>query len=388
MNLLSHQPIRILHWGMTSGLGGLETFLMNVYRAIDRNSVQFDFLIPHNERKLAFEDEIRELGGNVYRVMYSRRESLFKASTCMPDFFKEHREFSGVHVNANFPYALPLKYAQRAGIGMRILHSHNCIPDSYWAHDNPVKRMLLGFSMRSARHDIETYPTHYLACSSLAAGYMFPDKPYTLVRNGIDTAKFAFDLPTRRRLRAELGIPNPTTTVIGCCGALRSQKNPLFLVEVFAAYHRMNPDSMLLIVGDGEERKAVESLAVELGVTESLYITGVRTDAADLYQAMDAFVLPSLFEGLGIVYIEAQCSGLPVLASSDVVPAEVKVTDLLHFVSLEESAEQWAKELERIVQHAGTREEYASRVRAAGYDMQDVVGQLQEYYLAHARSDW
>ena len=384
MSVSSHRPIRILHWGMTSGLGGLETFLMNVYRTIDRDAVQFDFLVPHDERKLAFEDEIVDLGGNVYRVMYSRRESPVRALTCLPDFFKEHHDFAGMHVNANFPYALPLKYAQRAGIGMRILHSHSCIPDSFWAHDTPIKRVLRGFSMRSARHDIDTYPTHYLACSSLAAGYMFPGKPYTLMRNGIDTAVFAFDSQARLRLRAELGIPHPSTTVIGCCGALRSQKNPLFLVEVFAAYHRMNPDSMLLFVGDGEERKAIESRAAELGVTSSLHITGRRNDVADLYQAMDAFVLPSLFEGLGIVYIEAQCAGLPSLASSDVVPAEVKVTDLLRFVPLEQSAQRWAEELDRAVRQAGTREGYASQVRAAGYDMQDVVGQLQEYYVTHA----
>ncbi|KAA8824947.1 glycosyltransferase family 1 protein [Bifidobacterium reuteri] len=387
----THPPIRILHWGMTYGLGGLETFLMNVYRHIDRSQVQFDFLQDHNEPKLAFEDEITELGGNVYRVMYSQRESLFKAHTCIPQFLNEHEhEFAGIHVNANFPYAFPLRYARKAGISMRIIHSHNCIPDSYWKNDNTIRKIMRDMTIQSAKRDIATLPTQYFACSSLAARYMFPPKqPYTLVRNGIDTNRFQFNEETRARLRKQLNIAS-STTVIGFCGTLREQKNPLFLLDVFAAYHVINPDSMLLIVGDGELRSSVKQHASELHIGDSVTITGMRKDTADLYQAMDAFVLPSLFEGLGIVYIEAQCAGLPTLASSHVVPEEISVTDRLHFIGLEESAQEWAATLSTAIQSAKSssisRATYATQVRSAGYDMEDVALMLQDYYLEHSQS--
>ncbi|MBT1177303.1 glycosyltransferase [Bifidobacterium callimiconis] len=368
---------------MPTGLGGLETFLMNVYRNIDRDLVQFDFLEPHNEIPLHFEDEITSLGGNIYRIMYSQRESLIKSRSCLRVFFQEHPEIAGVHVNTNFPYAFPLKYAKKAGIKLRILHAHNCIPDSYYAGESIPQ-----YLMRQARTCIENrqvnaYPTNYFACSSLAANYMFPDQQYTLIRNGIDTEAFAFNQQTRDRLRAEFGIAK-TTTVIGFCGNFRSQKNPVFTLDVFHAYHKRNPDSILLMVGDGELRNEVERHIGELGMNDCVRLTGIRTDMTDLYQAMDAFLLPSLFEGLGIVYIEAQCAGLPTIAASDMVPQEIEVTDNLHFISLKQPAAQWAQAMDEAIDSAHSRIGYAKQVRNAGYDIRDVASYLQEFYLKNA----
>ena len=119
------EPIRILQWGMLGGFGGVEAFIMNVYRNVDRSKVQFDFLESHNEGRLAYEDEILAMGGHIYRVMYSQRESLIKSYSELLRFLREHSEFAGIHVNANYPYAYPLKVAKEAGIPLRILHSHN-----------------------------------------------------------------------------------------------------------------------------------------------------------------------------------------------------------------------------------------------------------------------
>ncbi|MBM6699645.1 glycosyltransferase [Bifidobacterium pullorum subsp. saeculare] len=378
-----HKPIRILQWGMTTGLGGLETFLMGVYRHIDRSQVQFDFLQAHDEGKLAFEDEIRDLGGHVYRVMVPQRESFVRSRRCLAEFFAEHREFAGVHVNANFRYAFPLRYAKRAGIGLRILHSHN-IAESH-AYTDPVHELAWRLRTCSVNHDINTLPTHYFACSAQAAEFMFPGRPFTWIRNGIDTAVFAFDADVRNRLRHELGIAR-TTTVLGFCGNLREQKAPLFLIDIFDRYHRMQPDSKLLIVGDGVLRDAVERRITDLGLTGSVLMLGQRTDVADLYQAMDAFVLPSRFEGLGIVYIEAQCAGLPSFAPEGNVPPEVRASDLMTFVPRGSDAESWAWAIDRKFVEVRPRANRVAQVRAAGYEMADVAAGLQEFYLTHAEA--
>ena len=379
---MAQQPIRILQWGMTTGLGGIETFMMNVYRHMDTSKVKFDFLQDHNDGPLHFEDEIKDMGGRIYRVLVPQRDSLIKSRTCMPQFFKQHPEIVGVHMHANFPYALPLKYAQRAGIGLRILHSHNI--EEYQHHENPLRAFLWGMRGRAIAKDIDRYPTYYFACSDLAANFMFPGKPYTWIRNGIDTERFAYTASVRGRLRGELGFSN-STTVIGCCGGLRPQKNPLFLLDVFERYHAINPDSVLMMVGDGILRDELEQRIAHKQLTACVRLLGQRADAAELYQAMDAFVLPSVAEGLGIVYIEAQCAGLPCLGSAAVVPQSAKVSDLMRFEPLEHGPQAWAEQLDTMLRNAGERSSHAGEVRSAGYEMSDVAAQLQEFYVKNGK---
>ena len=152
---MTTQPIHILQWGMTTGLGGIETFIMNVYRHMDRTKVQFDFLQDHHDGPLHFEDEIQSMGGNIYRVLVPQRDSLIRSRTCLPRFFQQHPEIMGVHMHANFPYALPLKYAQRAGIGLRILHSHNI--EEYQHHENPLRALLWDMRGQAIAKDIDRY---------------------------------------------------------------------------------------------------------------------------------------------------------------------------------------------------------------------------------------
>ena len=378
---MESEPIHILQWGMTTGLGGIETFIMNVYRHIDRTKVQFDFLQDHHDGPLYFEDEIQSTGGAIYRVLVPQRDSLIRSRTCLPRFFRQHPEISGIHMHANFPYALPLKYAQRAGVGLRILHSHNI--EEYQHHENPLRALLWDMRGRAIARDIDRYPTHYFACSDLAANFMFPGKPYTWVRNGIDSARFAYDAAARERVRHDLGV-GEHTSVIGFCGGLRPQKNPLFLLQVFERYHAIRPDSMLILVGEGLLRDEIERRVSEMNLGDCVRLLGQRSDVADLYQAMDAFVLPSVAEGLGIVYIEAQCAGLPCIGSDGAVPESARVCDLMHFERLEKGPDAWATLLNDILEHASERKSHAADVRSAGYEMSDVAMQLQELYMRNA----
>ena len=346
------EPIRILQWGMLGGFGGVEAFIMNVYRNLDRSKVQFDFLESHNEGKLAYEDEILAMGGHIYRVMYSQREALIKSHSELLRFLREHPEFAGIHVNANYPYAYPLKVAKEAGVPLRILHSHNSGSGAQFGpQPSGIKTLIKTYRDHVVQKQINTTPTHYFACSQQAADYMFPGKSYTWVKNGIDTRKFAFRADIRQRMRAELGI---------------------------------GEDTKLMLIGIGELEQQMRRKVEELGIADKIMFLGARTDMPDLYQAMDLFLLPSLFEGFGIVYAEAQCAGLPCLASKDAVPPVAKITDLLEFVSLQKSARQWAEECQRLLADRKKRQDYSTVVRDNGFDIRDVASELQRFYLEHA----
>ena len=230
---------------------------------------------------------------------------------------------------------------------------------------------------------IAKYPTDYFACSEKAAHYMFPDKPFTWIKNGIDTNRFAFDPVIRDAVREKLGI-SASTTVIGFCGNFREQKNPMKLLEIFKEYRFLNLDSVLLLVGGGVLRPRMEQYIEENNLNDSVMFLGIRRDVEKLYQAMDAFVLPSRFEGLGIVYVEAQCSGLPCLATQDAVPLQVKVSDLIRFVPQASESAYWARMLEQQLFRFPVRKDRSAQVRAAGYDIRDVAAWMEPWYIAKA----
>lgn len=376
------EPVRVLQWGMTDGLGGLETFMMNVYRHIDRSKVQFDFLLSHDAAPLVFEHEIKQLGGRIFRVMYPERESMTKARSSLIRFYRAHPEYRILHVNANYPYVYPLKIAKQEGIPCRILHSHNAGSQS--SGTTPyVKRLIRRVRDRQVRAQIEQYPTDYFACSEKAARYMFPDRPFTWIKNGIDTNRFAFDPAVRGVMRKKLCIAD-STTVIGFCGNFREQKNPMKLLEIFREYKLINSDSRLLLVGDGALHSRMEQYIEQNNLGDSVIFLGIRKDVENLYQAMDAFVLPSRFEGLGIVYIEAQCAGLPCLATQDAVPAQAKVSDLMCFVPRESESAYWARMLEQQLSRFPVRKDCSAQVRDAGYDIRDVAAWMESWYMAKA----
>lgn len=374
--------IHILQWGMLGGRGGIENFIMDLYSHMDRSLVQFDFLVDHNAEKMAYEDDIQRMGGRIFRVQYAESESFVKSRTSLARLYHEHPEIRGVHVHANFPYAAPLKSAMKSGIPLRILHSHNSGLQSY--PSDILGKAKWALRSKIVAHDIDVCPTHYFACSELAAEFMFPSKPFTWVRNGIDTHRFAYDAETRIRVRHELGLAAGTVAV-GFCGRLRKQKNPLFLLDVFHEYLALNANAVLLIVGDGELHDDMEKRIGEYGIENRVrFLGGERSDTNDLYQAMDAFVLPSIFEGFGIVYAEAQCAGLPCLASADVVPESAHITDLLEFVPLRDGATAWAGILDQRVRQSPDRYGWALQVRERGFDMTDVAKHVQDFYLEHA----
>lgn len=352
--------IRILQCVNRMDRAGLETVLMNYYRHIDREQLQFDFL-THRPDRGAYDDEIEALGGRIFRAprLYPWNYPAYFA--WMRAFFREHPEYTIVHSHIDAMSLLPLLAAKRAGVPIRIAHSHNTSVDRDLKY--PLKMWF--------RYRLPREATHLLACGQKAGEYLFGERPFGILPNGIDVRRFRFDGELRRRARREMGLEGKF--VVGHVGRLSYQKNQGFLLKLFAVVARQR-DAVLLLAGTGEQERKLHRLAKKQGIEDRVRFLGSREDMPRLYMAMDVFVLPSRFEGVPLVGIEAQSAGLPCFFS-DRVPREVVFTKGCRFLPLEASADAWA---EAMLSAAGERE----RVTENPYDIQNTGKELEKYYRA------
>ena len=284
--------IRVLQCVNDMHRAGLETMLMNYYRNIDRSKIQFDFL-THRPHKSDYDDEILSLGGKVYYAPRLYPQNYPKYFKWMEQFFKEHPEYKIVHSHIDAMSYLPLKAAKKAGIPVRIAHSHNT------SIDKDFKYILKQYF----RSRINSVTTDFCACGEEAGKFLFGDVRYTIIPNAINISKFLFDPEIRRKKREELNIKNEF--VIGHVGRLSYQKNHKFLVQIFKEFVSQNPDSVLLLVGVGEKENEIKKQVEKFGLNPKVKFLGNRTDVNELYQAMDIFVMPSFFEGVPVVGIRS-----------------------------------------------------------------------------------
>lgn len=297
---------------------GVESVIMNYYRHLDHSKVQFDFICDEDSTRIPY-DEIKKLGGRVFLV--PKYQNLSKYLKALEKLFKEN-QYHIVHSNINTLSVFPLYAAKKAGVPVRISHSHSTSNPKEWKR-NLIKNILRPFSKR--------YATDYFACSEVAGRYLFGNKTYDrgevkIIHNAIDIEKFKFDEVARKKLRKELGIKD-NTVVIGHVGRFVQQKNHTFLVDVFKEYHKKNPDSKLLLVGSGPLEDKIKKKVEKLGLKDSVLFLGQRDDINKLYSAMDVFCLPSLYEGLPVVGVEAQASGLPCVFSDKITNDTVITKD-------------------------------------------------------------
>lgn len=358
--------IRILHIVTYMGRGGLETMIMNYYRNIDRNRVQFDFLV-HRDFEADYDKEIIQLGGRIYRLPPLNplsKEYLSK----LDNFFKEHKEYKIVHSHLDCMSAIPLKYAKLNGVPVRIAHAHS---------SNQTKDLKYPLKL-FYKTKISKYANNLFACSNDAGRWMFgKSADFTVLNNAIDTEKYLFNNNTAQKVRKELNIKNDSL-VIGHVGRFENPKNHIFIIDIFAELLKNNSNSVLLLVGEGSLRKSIEEKVNSLGIKNNVIFAGLRTDVNELLQAMNVFLFPSLFEGFGIVALEAQASGLPCLIS-DKVPIECKKTDLVYQMNLSDSPNKWAEkviELSKI-----KRENTYEEIKKSGFDIKANAENLEEFYL-------
>lgn len=367
MKEVKSKPIRIAHIiGKWVG-GGVEATVMNYYRHINHEEIQFDFICDSDSTNIPYE-EIKKLGGKVvlippYQHVISYQKELKKL------FKVENYEIVHSHINALSVF--PLHAAKKAGVPIRIAHSHSTTNKKEWKK-NLLKQILRPLS--------KVYATDYMCCSELAGRWLFGDKAYNegkvyLLNNAIDLEKFAYDEKTRKMKREELEITDETL-VIGHVGRFVAQKNHTFLIDIFNEVHKKNSNSVLLLAGQGPLVEEIKAKVNNLGLTNSVKFLGQRNDINELYQAFDVFLLPSLYEGLGMVLIEAQCAGNYCICSTE-VPSVVKMSDNLEFANLNDSPDEWAN---KIISRKSTKEKSIQDIRKSGYDIVQEVKKLQNYY--------
>lgn len=367
--------IRVLHVLGSMKHGGIQAFLMNIYRNIDRTKVQFDFLLTTKEEG-NYNNEIRELGGRIFSV-YPRNQGFKKNINSLEDFFDTHSEYKIIHQHvSSLTYVAPLKIAKRHNIPIRIVHGHSTKEGGSKIH-SCLHRWNQNF--------VESFATNYFACSDLAAKWLFPIKQYkagrfTIINNGIDTNKFIFNNKIRNKYRRVFNLENKF--VIGHIGRFDAVKNHSFLIDIFEKIQSNNPDSVLMLVGDGALRAQIEMKVKDLELTDKVIFTGNRFDISELLQAMDVFIFPSYFEGLGIALVEAQASGLKCFTSDKVVPKEVNLLGLVNFIDLNKSAEYWASEVLRKENKRYARENTTEIIKKLGYDIKQIARELQEWYIS------
>ena len=359
--------------------GGLESFAMNIYRTIDRNEIQFDFLLTQFVGG-DYEEEARSLGANIY-YLPPRNKGYRAYIRALDQFFEEHHDYVAIHEHISSLTSIdPAYYARKYGIPVRILHSHSSsIQKSlrfHWVHT------LLHY-MNKPR--VRSWATHYFGCSDKALDWVYK---YTGVRskakminNGIDCEMYSFNHTVRDDVRNELNI-GPEDFVIGHVGRFIPLKNQSFLVDILEEVHKSIPSAKLILVGDGETQKSVQAKALEKGLVDSVIFTGVRSDVLRLMQAMDIFVMPSWFEGLPVSLVEAQASGLPIVASST-ISHDSDLTGSIMFKSIEESSKEWATSIIEWKERIG-RPDNIQKIKNAGFDTNTIVSQLTDIYLGNA----
>lgn len=354
--------IRVLQCVNNMDRAGLETMLMNYYRNIDRERFQFDFLM-HRREKSEYDDEITALGGKIFRAprLYPQNYKAYFAY--MRHFFAEHPEYKIVHSHIDAMSYLPLLAAKKAGIAIRIAHSHST------SIDLDMKMPLKQFF----RYRINTAANYRCACGKKAGEFLFGKRKFTIIPNAIDTDKYLFDERTRYEKRCELGIENKF--VVGHVGRISYPKNHIFLIDIFHEIKKQCPHSVLLLAGSGEKETAVRQHVAKLALDDSVRFLGVRRDVYELYQAMDVFVMPSRFEGIPVVGIEAQFSGLTCLFS-DRVSEEVAFTDSCCFIKLNRSVQEWAKTA------LICRNDRNIKIISDKYDIRKAHTALENYYEA------
>lgn len=370
METIEEEPIRVAQIiGKWLG-GGVEAVVMNYYRHIDRTKIQFDFICDEDSTNIPYE-EIEQLGGKV--ILIPPYQKVFKYHMELKKVLKEGN-YKIVHSHINTLSVFSLFAAKCAGVPVRIAHSHSTTNKKEWKK-NIMKLALRPFTKLVA--------TDYMACTEHAGRWMFGNKEYDngnvyLLNNAIDLEKFKFDEKLRKKIRKELMIDNDTI-VIGHIGRFVAQKNHTFLIDVFNEYHRENKNSVLMLIGQGPLMEDTKNKVRKLNLDDSVKFLGQRSDANELYQAMDLFLFPSLYEGLGMVVVEAQASGLPCIVSTE-VPEIAKVSKKITFINLDDNVEKWAETIFKYLKNINRKSiNFIDEIRK--YDIKKEVSKLEEKYL-------
>ncbi|MFC5542451.1 glycosyltransferase [Ureibacillus suwonensis] len=369
--------IKVLVFGMFTGIGGVETYLMNLYRNIDRTKIQFDFVVPGEN--CYYEEEIKKLGGEIFYITPKRVNllgNIIDLIRVLKNCKKTHKivyfNLSVLYYNLPFIFAKLLKYTSI------IAHAHS-------SGGKVKKRNIRYFLHCLNRIYVGKAASHLLTCSTSAAEWIFgkdalKNRKVMLVPNAIPTELYRYNVKTRDIIRKELNI-NEDTIVVGHVGRFSYIKNQLFLIEIFGKIQEKRKNSVLMLVGDGDLKSEIKDKISRLNLNDRVILTGARSDVPKLLQAMDVFVLPSLHEGLPFVLIEAQAAGLDCFVSKDVIPTESDITGLVNFISLDYGATYWAEQIMSKISKS-ERIDVTDRIKESGYDIKEMAKKIEDLLIS------
>ncbi len=350
--------------------GGIEAVVISEYLAMDKSKIQFDFICDEDSTNIPY-DLIEKNGGRV--IIIPPYQKAFKYHKELKKVLKENN-YKIVHSHISTMSVFSLFAAKCAGVPVRIAHSHSTT-NKKEKKKNLMKQVLRPFS--------KVFATNYMCCSELAGRWLFGDKEYDkgnvyLLNNAIDLDKFKYDEKLRKKKRKELGIKDDTL-VIGHIGRFVAQKNHTFLIDIFNEIYKKNNNSILLLAGQGPLMEDIKNKVKDLNLDDSVKFLGQRNDANELYQAFDVFLLPSLYEGLPVVGVEAQAAGLLCYLSDDMTK-ETKVLDITKFMPLNNTPEEWADNILDDVKKY-KRIDTSKEMTAKNFNIKEEAKKLEEYYL-------
>lgn len=361
-------PIKILHVVGRMDRGGTEALLMNLLRTIDRTKFQYDF-VEQTQDICDYDQEIQSLGSTIYRAPHISPNNLGRYRAWWRSFFREHPEYRIVHGHSRGSGPIYLDEARKAG---RITIAH-CHSGSHGKGIAGLIRYIWQLPLRCAAK-------YNFACSYDAGISQYgKNGKFQVVKNGIQSDRFTWNPIVRNTVRCEESLGD--AFVVGNVSRFELPKNHQFLISVFAEIKKVHPNAKLLLVGKGSLEEEIHRKIATLNLTADVIFTGARSDVNRLLQSMDAFVFPSHYEGLPLALVEAQAAGLPCFASAKVIAPEVKLTELIHFIPLEESAAHWAEYILANTIPLDQRRDQSRAIIDAGFDIRTTAEQLSNFYL-------
>ncbi len=364
------EPIRVLHVLGSTNLGGAESRIMDLYRHIDRERVQFDFLV-HSAQEGYFDKEIKELGGRIYRVPRFRLYNYFAYRKACKEFFEKNHDFKAVQGHMTSTASIYLPLARKAGVPITIAHARSA----------GVDKGIKGMATRWLRRNLDKKADYLFTCSRIAGISVFGEKAVekgrtVFIPNAIDCSEFAYNGEKRQQLREELGLEGKY--VIGHVGRFHYAKNHEYLIQVFSELVKKGKkEYCLLLLGEGSGMAAAKQLVAELQIEDKVIFAGNKANVYDYYQVMDYFVYPSRYEGLPGTIVEAQTAGLRCLMS-DTICREVAVTDLVTTMSIESPPKAWADAVLQTEDY--DRVSYLTEMQQAGFDVNNQSGVMVSFY--------
>ena len=366
--------LRVLQVGMTRNLGGIETYLIEQFRHLDKSKIDYDFVNITGEYSICYEDEILASGSKIFKVVSRHKNPLLHYWQWFNILLQNKGVYDVIVLNTNsLEYVFPLVLGKVFGIPVRVIHSHN---SGFENKQGLARRLLVGMNKKLLAWSANLR----FACSQFAGQWMFKDNPYHVIYNAIDIHKYDADLIVREETRNALGLHTELTLLH--VGRFSYQKNHSFLIDIFKEVHGIQPNSVLLLVGDTTEESEflteVKRKIKAYGLENVVRLLGRRDDVNKIMQAADVLVMPSFFEGLTLVGIEAQACDLPLLLS-DTVTKELGLLPSTQFISLEAGPTAWAEAIVNSKQH--NRRSRYEELKAAGYDIGNETERVEKLLI-------